>query len=158
MQSYENYEDYHNGTYNATTWFPEYYPKFIDGNFFTIKSFGECPRQGIEITDFAIQTVKSADISAFALKSLKGISKKCFLQVDGKLTVQSSIEHSILSVLLIKKINCLEVRSISIDQPELIKMAIDASMIVSKHLQGERDILDCQEELITVGLKEYAKL
>jgi hypothetical protein len=30
--------------------------------------------------------------------------------------------------------------------------------IINRHLKGERDILDCQEEFITKGLKEYAKL
>jgi hypothetical protein len=30
--------------------------------------------------------------------------------------------------------------------------------IFNKHLEGERDIIDCQEELITSGLKNYAKL
>ena len=30
--------------------------------------------------------------------------------------------------------------------------------ILNKHLQGDRDILDCQEELIDAGFKEYAKL
>ena len=30
--------------------------------------------------------------------------------------------------------------------------------IFNRHLKGERDILDCQEELITKRFKEYAKL
>jgi hypothetical protein len=32
------------------------------------------------------------------------------------------------------------------------------SIIVEKHLRGDRDLLDCKEELMTEGLKEYAKL
>ena len=34
----------------------------------------------------------------------------------------------------------------------------NALYIITKHLQGDRDILDCQEELIQAGLREYAKL
>ena len=30
--------------------------------------------------------------------------------------------------------------------------------IFNRHLQGDKDILDCQEQLITEGFKEYAKL
>ena len=35
---------------------------------------------------------------------------------------------------------------------------IEVQNIINKHLDGDRDILECQEELITNGLKEFAKL
>lgn len=34
----------------------------------------------------------------------------------------------------------------------------NAAFIVQKHLAGDRDVLECQEELIKAGLKEYARL
>jgi hypothetical protein len=35
---------------------------------------------------------------------------------------------------------------------------IKAVNIVGRHLQGDKDVLECQEELITNGLRQYAKL
>lgn len=33
-----------------------------------------------------------------------------------------------------------------------------ARNIINKHLQGDRDLLDCQEEMVQAGLKEFAKI
>jgi len=46
----------------------------------------------------------------------------------------------------------------TIEEPAVPKQLYDALKIINKHLLSERDILDCQEDLITAGLKEYAKL
>jgi len=38
------------------------------------------------------------------------------------------------------------------------KAALEAKDIVNEHLSGNRNILECQEELIDAGLKDYAEL
>ena len=39
-----------------------------------------------------------------------------------------------------------------------VKNSHPAFIILSKHLNGDKDILECQEELISNGYKEFAKL
>jgi (2Fe-2S) ferredoxin len=54
-----------------------------------------------------------------------------------------------LCILLIKDLKIIHFKNIDNE---------DAGVIIQRHLTGDRDILECQEELITNGLKEYAKL
>jgi hypothetical protein len=44
----------------------------------------------------------------------------------------------------------------TIKSQEGYKIFDRAVRVINNHLQGERDVLDCQEQLITEGLKEYA--
>jgi hypothetical protein len=34
----------------------------------------------------------------------------------------------------------------------------DINKIIGRHLHGDKDIIDCKEELMSAGYKEYAKL
>ena len=83
------------------------------------------------------------------IESFSGIEK---LSIT-RLYLSSNINAGLLSLLRAKKlgaINCLDRQSPEFD------MAIQ---IINKQLiSKDRDILECQEELIDAGLKQYAKL
>ena len=61
------------------------------------------------------------------------------------------ITSHILGLLLIKKLKAINIDLLTDD-------LLEASKIINKHLSLDRDVIDCQEELISAGLKEYAKL
>jgi hypothetical protein len=82
------------------------------------------------------------------LMTLKNINK----HIECKKIVfnyPKNIIGNALSLLLIKN---LEIISVSFGgHPPWLR-------IINKHLTLDKDVLECQEELITNGLKEYAKL
>lgn len=87
-----------------------------------------------------------------AVSSLKDIHKqiKSALILD----LPRNVTSNILGILMIKNLSVLHNpgnKSSSSD----IGRAID---IVKRHLDADRDILDCQEELRTAGLREFGKL
>lgn len=85
------------------------------------------------------------------LTSLKDIHKQ-IKEIHGTFSVRHNpIISNILGVLLIKN---LEFFDISANHNDKIKI----NMIIDHHIQGDRDVLACQEELISAGYKEYAKL
>jgi|688.fasta_scaffold635023_2 hypothetical protein len=66
--------------------------------------------------------------------------------------------NGFLSFLLINKLqNFLITGSTQHRYPD-INNKLKAQVIVNSHLVQDKDILECQEELITKGLKDYAKL
>jgi hypothetical protein len=84
-----------------------------------------------------------------SLTSLKGIGKQYLKKCDNELFLFSckNLKSHMLGILLIK-----DLKKISFSDN------IEVQNIINKHLDGDRDILECQEELITNGLKEFAKL
>lgn len=81
------------------------------------------------------------------LESLKGIGKEYLKRIDKAFyAFRNPIKSNVLGILLIK--NCKE---IDIDNKKVQK-------IINKYLTEDRDILECREELVQAGFKEYAKL
>jgi len=80
------------------------------------------------------------------ITSLKNIHKQ-ISSIGGRLMYvdDNPITSNILGVLLIKGLF-----SIIGDGP--------AFKILQEHARGNKDVLECQEELISAGYKEYAKL
>jgi hypothetical protein len=92
-----------------------------------------------------------------SLTSCSGIHKDLKLVHGGKFAFPDKVSSSILGFLMINKL--MEVRAVSISGGRSVKFPSHrAATIVTRHLQGDRDVLECQEELITAGLKEFAKL
>jgi hypothetical protein len=84
-----------------------------------------------------------------SLTSLKGIGKEYLLEVDSYIDLNGcrELKSHMLGILLIKKFKHI-----------YFNVDIEVQNIINKHLRGDRDILECQEEFITHGLRQYAKL
>jgi hypothetical protein len=78
---------------------------------------------------------------------------KTVKELDNLLTVSQHYAGPILGILMVKKLNKLDM---SIVGSSTKSCAVDR--IMNKHLSGDRDVMDCHEELTRAGLKEYAKL
>jgi len=87
------------------------------------------------------------------IESLSEIHKKLKECRGEIITLPSATKSSVLRLLLIKRL--LIVRQLL---PKKVGPEIRWSNILNKHLQGDRDVLACQEELISAGFKEFAKL
>ena len=96
---------------------------------------------------------------------MTGIGKKCFNKIEGQLSVRNTIEKNILGLVTIKGLT-----NVIVFEP-LLKFTFNnipnfifredierASRIINIHLQENRDIMDCQEELIQAGYKQFARL
>ncbi len=69
--------------------------------------------------------------------------------------VPIKIASNVLSFLKIPKLEHIHIKQFAKDEGNEIDQVFK---ILNKHLQNDKDILECQEELITNGFKEYAKL
>ena len=90
------------------------------------------------------------------LTSLQGIHKLFkdgYIQGEIQLT-GNPIKSHLLGLLLIPRLTTVFADDAPKSLPELVA-AID---IINRHLEGKRDIIDCQQELIAAGLKAYAQL
>ena len=95
--------------------------------------------------DFKLETKSYVSLAFMNDTSLKGINKKILNAGDlFQIGNIKSITDSVLGLLLIP-------------YKTLIIPSVSWGAIISKHRQT-RDILECQEELITNGLSKYAKL
>ena len=120
----------------------EFAPKHVEGSFY-------CYKTDITSLEFAPQYVGSIfNCSDTKITSLKGIGKDYLKEVKGIIYLNDchELKSNMLGLLLVKGL-----QRIYFDNNEIEE-------IFNRHLQGERDILDAQEELITKGFKEYAKL
>jgi hypothetical protein len=86
------------------------------------------------------------DISFNKIKSLKSIHKRIKYIGKGLVLLDNPIKSDILGLLLVSG--------------NLHAVNADGKVfdIINKHLGGDKDVLECQEELISNGFKEYAKL
>lgn len=92
------------------------------------------------------------------LTSLQGIHKlfKGGYIKEGIDISENPISSHILGLLLIP-----ELTEIGFDVEEFTgqdKKLLDAVRIINKHLHFKGDVIDCQQEMISAGLKEYAQL
>jgi hypothetical protein len=88
----------------------------------------------------------SGSISTYNLRNLSlSRCNKHIDKIDGTWFLNTKYVGPILGTLQIKGL-----REVSFGS--------EAQSILTKYLRGDRDILECQEELITKGFKEYAKL
>jgi len=78
-------------------------------------------------------------------------ANKYIKSIKGNLHINAVYEGPLLSLLLIDNLNRVVSSAGDCDCDE-------AAKIISAHINSDKDILDCQEELITNGYKEYAKL
>lgn len=67
------------------------------------------------------------------------------------LTIPECVESHVLGILLIPNLKEVD----SYDATDKLERAIS---IINKHLRDDRDILECQEDLRTAGLREYGRL
>ena len=89
-----------------------------------------------------------------ALTSLEGIHRQ-FKGGYLKGTINldfNPIQSHILGLLLIPELQGIKVSMTTSD------VAISAFAILIKHFNGDADVIDCQQELIEAGLKEFAQL
>lgn len=85
-------------------------------------------------------------LTADGITSLRGITGKLDCMQLVIVDPHSSIKSGVLELLKMKSLRRLESNT-----------HIEWVSIVNKHLSGDRDMLDCQEDLRSAGLKEYAR-
>ena len=120
----------------------EFAPQYVGGYF-------SCFGTKITTLEFAPQYVGgSFGCSDTKITSLKGIGKNYLKEINSNMFLNgcNELKSSMLGLMLVK-----ELPRIYFDNKEV-------QDIFNRHLKGDKDILDCQEELITKGFKEYAKL
>lgn len=102
------------------------------------------------IIDTTLRLSLNKNLTSFA--NIGKFIKKC-----GHIVVPADLKSNILGTIMIHNLHTLTIddNEASYDQvPELAK----ALFICNEHLAGERDVLECREELVQARLKEYAKL
>lgn len=117
-------------------------PKIVKGSF-------NCNRTRIISLNHAPLIVGEARFAYNQITSLEGIGRKYFKECTDGLLVSFNcpIKSNILGLLLVKRL---------VDFYNTLDDEI-ADMI-HKHLRGNKDVLEFQEELIEKGFKELAKL
>ena len=149
----------------------------IEGNFFcndarlttlegcpeiVTKNFN-CADNPLTSLEFAPMIVKGdAVMSGLQLVTLKGIGTKFLKEIHGDLNIRGKHIPRFLSVVLnvkhlggidlIGKQDMFDRREVSTTEARLRQ----AQNIINNHLSGDRNLMDCHEELIQAGLKEYA--
>lgn len=90
------------------------------------------------------------------ITSLTGIGdyfKNGYIAND--LIIPKSVTSHVLGILLIPRLNKIFTTGpLDIEVQPISRVIV----IINRHLESDRDILECQEELRTVGLREYGKL
>jgi hypothetical protein len=115
-------------------------PKVVNGNFY-------CYFNNLQSLQYCPQIVKGTfDCSVNKLPSLQNIDKYC-KQIDGQLWAHNNpIKSHVLGVMLIENI-----KRVVLDNKQ-------AQTIINTHLETDRDVYLCQDNLIKAGLAEYAQL
>lgn len=106
------------------------------------------------IEDFSkMPNVATLSFSATEIKSFaKGNHLSEVKYLDFRFV--EKVECGLLSMFKMPNLHGLELKDLDGANEELMK----ALEIVNKHLEGERDLTECMDELIEAGLKKYAKL
>lgn len=152
-------------------------PSIIEGNFDCsfneLSSFEFCPKiigNVVICYDNKITSLDQAPIkigsyfscSRNQISSLDGIGKKYLTSMQGDFHITSNpLKSHVLGLLLIKGITGFHFLSKVNDVVNLIDedTCMSVESIVDTHIRSkDRDILECREELVQAGLKEYAKL
>jgi hypothetical protein len=136
-------------------------PKVVKGNFFCsynnlkslqycpqiIEGYFDCDRNNLQSLQYCPQIVEGNFYCHYnKLESLQTIHKYC-KQIDGALWAYNNpiISH-VLGVMLIDNI-----MGVGFDQQQ-------ARKIINTHLETDRDVYLCQDDLIKTGFVEYAQL
>lgn len=98
------------------------------------------------IPDASVVTFMKCKIHSFKFPA------KMFQNKTEMSFVDCQIPDGLLSLLKIENLNKLTASQFKNEK------LLEALKIVTEHLQGSRDIPECQQELIEAGLQEYAKL
>jgi hypothetical protein len=147
-------------------------PEHVTGSFYNNRTFTKSLIGGPKFVgeDFdtgdIITSLEGAPIhvghkfimSSKYITSLEGIGNKFLCECEILRIETNSIKSNILGILLIKGLLLLMTDRIITTDTFISRPRCEALMIIDRHLNGDRDILACQEELISAGLKEYAKL
>ena len=127
----------------------QYGPTEVGGNFYCagnlLSSLQYCPtRVGGNFDCYENQ-----------LTSLQGIHKQFRSgYIKGQIWLSNNpITSHILGLLLIP-----ELKFIGYSKGNASSSCYDAIEIINKHLEGDRNVIACQRELIQAGLKEFARL
>lgn len=89
----------------------------------------------------------SGDVSTFKLHNLNlSRCNKHISELNGKWSISREYVGPIMSTILIPGIQ------------EVLTFTKEMDEILNRHLKGDKDILDLQEELVQAGYKEFAKL
>lgn len=89
------------------------------------------------------------------ITSLEGIGKKYLREINGYLSMYNNpLKSNVLGLMLIKNIKSFQINYAPYRMDENI--AAKLQEIMNGHLRG--DIMECREELVQAGLKEFAKL
>lgn len=99
----------------------------------------------------------NVDICRLKLKTLQGIGKSCFTLIEGSLTIRDSIKQNILGLLTIDLLEDVQVQITGLNEHNSSELLL-ACNIINGHIFNDKDILDCQEELIQEELKYFARL
>lgn len=115
-------------------------------------SFGGSVTQGVSFA--IIETIKGLptsleELSLFNIGSISGLDKECPQLTTLYLAGQQG--SGFLCILRMKNLKSFEGQH---DNPNTD--VVQASIITQKHFKEDKDILECQEELITNGLKRFA--
>lgn len=88
------------------------------------------------------------------IKSFRGIDKLTKLRV-----ISIDTESMIVDCGLLRLLKIPSLKRIVLNRRDDTKNKFDSAMsIVFKHFEGDREVAECQQELIEAGLQEYAKL
>ena len=88
------------------------------------------------------------------LTTLAGIGKRYLKEIHGTFGITTSITSNILGILTIKHLE----NFYFFPKTPSTQRTNDAANILKLHFDGDKDIMECHEELVKAGLKEYAKL
>jgi hypothetical protein len=118
----------------------QYCPQIVEGDF-------SCSYNNLQSLQYCPQIVKGDfHCSVNKLPSLQNIDK-CCKQIDGKLWAPHNlIKSHVLGVMLIENI------------VQFIFNHTQAKIIINRHLETDRDVYLCQDNLIKAGFAEYAQL
>jgi hypothetical protein len=123
----------------------QYCPQVVKGNFY-------CSYNNLQSLQYCPQVVKG-NFFCYSnnLWSLQNIDKYC-KQIDGKLwAYKTPIKSHVLGVMLIENIESVKL-SIICSKLQTIEQ------IINTHLNTDRDVFICQDNLIKAGFAEYAQL
>ena len=118
----------------------------LEGGPLECRTFGAESNPYLTSIQHAPEKVTTFSIDDCNLSSLSGIGRKYLKECEFLYIRNNPFKSSLLGIMLVK-----ELPRIYFDNKEV-------QDIFNRHLKGDKDILDCQEELITKGFKEYAKL
>ena len=122
-------------------------PQIISGDFFCKDN------RLITLNDGPTHVYKNYSASSNNIKTLKDIHKH-IRQIGEVLYLHNNpIQSHILGLLLIK-----ELRKVYSVGNTFFSTGNAIFEIINNHIGRDRDVLECQEELISAGYKEYAKL